>query len=397
MSDPLDKLLAEVRRDLGTAEAKTLDWSGVDAALFARMGEAQRAERARFAPQRRRVGTIAAVAFAAAGTLAAVIVGKTHEPLEREGTTAAESAGTLVAIDGDGRVLVNGAPVSSGVGLGLGDVLETRGAQATIERPGKLRLTLEPGSRTAVAHVRGALVVALESGAIEAQVVPVAAGEAFAVDVGTSRVAVHGTHLRVARAGDRVVVDLNEGVISVGEAPRFGSVEGAMINAPAHVEFIAGDALGTLTQAHDAAAVRGGDSWSRGSRGLGALTGPKLPSPKPESSASRLGSSSSAEGHPEPRSASSVGPKSAVTIERNATAAIASAVHMCMSERPRADNVTVVVSTALHLELADDGSVRTARFEPPVAPDVNACAVQSIYKARFAHGGSITIPIDFTN
>ena len=68
-----------------------------------------------------------------------------------------------------------------------------------------------------------------------------------------------------------------------------------------------------------------------------------------------------------------------------------------MAERPRADNVTVVVSTTLHLDLADDGTVRSARFDPPVAPDVNACAAQSIYRARFAHGGAIALSIDFTN
>ncbi len=390
MNDPLAKLVAEVRSDLGTAEAKSVDWSAVDAALFARIGEAQRAERARFAPKRWRGSTIAVVAVAAAAAFVALIVGKTREPIGREGMAAAESAGTIVAIDGEGRVLVNGARVSSGAGLALGDVLETRGAQATIERPGKLSLTLEAGSRTTVAHVRGALIIALESGAVEARVVPVPAGEAFAVDVGNSRVAVHGTHLRVARAGDRVVVDLTEGVISVGEAPRFGSVAGAILNAPAHVEFMAEDALGTLTQTHDPAAVRGGDIRSHDP------TAPEPSSPRPESSASH-GPATPTEGRPESRATPPAGSKAVVAAEPNPTAAIASAVRMCMAERPRADNVTVVVSTALHLELADDGSVRAARFDPPVAPDVNACAAQSIYKARFAHGGPVTIPIDFTN
>jgi hypothetical protein len=205
--------------------------------------------------------------------------------------------------------------------------------------------------------------------------------------VGTSRVAVHGTHLRVARAGDRVVVDLNEGVISVGEAPRSGSVEGTLVNAPAHVEFMAADALGTLTQTHDPVAVRPGEAHS------GDLVS-KLSAPKPAGSGSRLGAPLSTELHPEqrpaqpvPRSTPSVGPGAAITA----------AVRTCMAERPRADNVTVVVSTTLHLELADDGSVRTARFDPPVAPDVNACAAQAIYKARFTHGGSIALSIDFTN
>jgi hypothetical protein len=68
-----------------------------------------------------------------------------------------------------------------------------------------------------------------------------------------------------------------------------------------------------------------------------------------------------------------------------------------MAERPRAENVTVVVRTTLHLELADDGAVRAARFDPPVAPDVNTCAAASIYKVHFAHGGTQAIAIDFEN
>jgi len=48
-------------------------------------------------------------------------------------------------------------------------------------------------------------------------------------------------------------------------------------------------------------------------------------------------------------------------------------------------------------DLADDGTVRFARFDPPVAPDVNACSAQAIYRERFGRGGAIAIPIDFTN
>jgi hypothetical protein len=57
----------------------------------------------------------------------------------------------------------------------------------------------------------------------------------------------------------------------------------------------------------------------------------------------------------------------------------------------------VVVSTTLHLDLNDDGTVHAARFEPPVAPDVNGCAAPAIYRARFPHGGAATLPVDFSN
>jgi hypothetical protein len=68
-----------------------------------------------------------------------------------------------------------------------------------------------------------------------------------------------------------------------------------------------------------------------------------------------------------------------------------------MAERLHADDVTVVVSTTLYIQLRDDGWVQSARFDPPVAPDVNACAAQSIYRTRFTHGGELLIPVSVKN
>ena len=75
-------------------------------------------------------------------------------------------------------------------------------APVTLERPGKLTLILERGTRATVTHVQGALGARARAAArSRRRSCPCRAGEAFAVDVGGSRVAVHGTHLRVARDG----------------------------------------------------------------------------------------------------------------------------------------------------------------------------------------------------
>jgi hypothetical protein len=394
MSDALDKLVAEARTELGTREALNVDWEAVDAALFERLDAERRAERAQFAPQRRRGLTLAAVGLAAAAAIVSVLAGKTRETLDERAVASVESAGTIVAIEGPGRVLIDGKPVGGGAVVKLGDVLETGTTKVTLERPGKLTLTLEPQSRTVVTHVQGPLVLSIERGAIEAQVVSVAAGEAFAVDVEHSRVAVHGTHLRVAREGGRVVVDLNEGVVSVGEAPRTGSLIGTLVNAPAHVEFMAADAAGTLTQTHDFAAVRPpAPHVPAVASGVVAPPQPEPPAPRP---ASVLPGEPRPEVHTAPGAVASASKLAAPAPEPRPEDAIASAVRQCLTERPHADNVTIVVSTKLRLELADDGSVRAARFDPPVAPDVNACAAQAIYKQHFGHGGAVAIPVDFT-
>jgi len=403
MSKALENLLREAREEMGKREAQGVDWRAVDTALFARIESEQQAERARFAVARFAIGRVgswtgACIAAVAAAAVLAVFVGRSREiPLPMSATTNSEEiAGTIVPLDGQEAALVDGRLVTAGTALRLGDVIDARGGQVVVDRPGKVRLVLERGARVTVTHVQGALVLELEQGAVEAEVVPIANGEAFAVDIAGSRVAVHGTHLRVARAGEHVVVDLNEGVVSVGEAPRVGSVLGALVTAPAHAEFAAGDTLGTLTVTHTLGSVRapvmiGGGAQSHADRAT-----PADPvSPKPEANASRTSTSTGTVTRPENRSQSAPPPQPLPDPDAEAT--VAAAVRACMAERPRAENVTVVVSTTLHLELSDDGAVRTARFDPPVAPDVNGCAAQSIYRTHFARGGAATIRIDFQN
>jgi hypothetical protein len=312
--------------------------------------------------------------------------------------TAEGEAGEIVGIDGPGALLVNGAPAAVGRALQLGDSVETHGAQAVLERqrPGELTLALERGTRAEVTHVRGPLILALVDGAVEAQVVPVTSGEAFAVDVDRSRIAVHGTHLRVERHGDAVVIDLAEGVVSVGAAPRTGSTTGALVTAPAHAEFSAAAAEETLVVTHDAAAVRApGLAITVAHASAPVPPAAALAGPKPAPAEPRVAAPSAPQ-HPEPAHvAPPAQPPAAEPVGApNAAASLAGEVRRCMTERTHTDGVTVVVSTTLHLQVNDDGSVRAARFDPPVAPDVNACAATSIYKTRFAHGGAVAIPVD---
>jgi hypothetical protein len=397
MTERLDKLVTEARKGFGTREARAVDWAVVDAALFDRIEKESHAGRARLARRPRRL-SLALVGLVAAAAVAAVVVGKGRDAVDMGSSATADGAGTIVAVDASGHddsLLIDGQPAARGAALRLGDVLETRAARATIDRPGKLTATLEPGSRAVVTHVHGALVLSLEQGAVEAQVVPVTSGEAFAVDVDGARVAVHGTHLRVARAGEHVAVDLNEGVVAVGAAPRSGSVIGTLVNAPAHVEFLAHDPVGTLTQTHEPSAVRRPEPTRVASadRSYGPLhADPAAPRPSALPGEPRVEARVAVAG-PMSASAKPAAPK----VEPSPEETVAQAVRACIAARLHPDNVTVVVSTNLHLELADDGAVRAARFEPPVAPDVNTCAAQSIYRARFGHGGSAVIAVDFSN
>lgn len=404
MSDALNRIVTEARRDWGTNDGPRVDWPLVEDQLFMRIAELQRAERRSLVPARGG-GWKAAVAGLAVAAAVGVVVGKLqdHRPLEAGGIATPDGAGSVVAIEGEGEVLVGGKPAVVGTTLQLGDAIETRGAQATVSRSGKVVVLLERGSSAAVTRIQGTLVLALARGAIEAQVVPVANGEAFAVDVGPSRVAVHGTHFRVAREGDRVVVDLSEGVVSVGEAPRIGSTLGGLVTAPAHAEFTVSDPQTSLRMTHEAGALRGPVAL------LGQTAAPKLtPSSlvpaRAQATSEKLdiaevspppSAGIRAERHPVVSAPGSM--PAAMPADPNAQDTVGNAVRACMAERLHADDVTVVVSTTLYLRVQEDGMVRSAHFDPPVAPDVNTCAAQSIYKTRFAHAGELTIPISVKN
>jgi ferric-dicitrate binding protein FerR (iron transport regulator) len=398
VSDALDRLVRESRPELGVREAAGVDWAKVDRRLFEQVDAERKAEVRRLSAGRPAGWSIALGGLAAAAAVAFVVVkgGPVGSVAPVQGVE--ESGGVVASLDGAGSLLVDGKPVNVGASLHLGDVVEAHGVAATVDRPGKLTLVLERGARATVTHVEGALVLALDEGAVEAQVVPVPNGEAFAVDVGGARVAVHGTHLRVARSAGHVVIDLNEGVVSLGSAPRVGSTLGSLITAPAHAEFADDAAEATLTLTHDPASVRPAVTLDAASIAQARAVTPTLlpPAPRPELAEAHERGSVAAPVPPHVGAGPVAVHATPPAPDPNPTATVASAVRSCLAGRPRGDNVTVVVSTTLRLELAPDGAVQSARFEPPVAPDVNSCAAAAIYRVRFAHGGSEAIPIDLT-
>jgi ferric-dicitrate binding protein FerR (iron transport regulator) len=406
----MGELIATLRDEWGVQESENVDWRAIERTVFARIKRERSAERARFSAGRHGLWALAgAIAVAFLGVVA-VLAGKGREIARVDPVTNRDGrAGKIVDLGGAGPVLVNGSAARSGALVVLGDVIETRGSEVTIAREGSVTFTVENNSRLSVSDVRGPLVLTLERGAVRAHVTPVADGEAFAVDVAPSRVAVHGTLFRVSRAGSHAAVDLIEGVLSVGNAPRSGPVMGTIVTAPAHAEFMVSDAVATMKVTHDLDAVR-----------------PLAPSALPSDAESadvavqRLRAKGQAEGalpqwsppingRPSPRvvGSASAGPELAAgssgpmprqaAADATASDAIESAVLACMAERPHPDNVTVLVHTTLYLEIGDDGSVRTARFDPPVAPEVNGCASSAIYKAHFPQRGAVAIPVDFKN
>src|SRR5579883_471735 len=150
-----DDAVREARADLGTREARRVDWASMDEALFARIDGERRAAAAREVERdrsgRSRAWLPVAVGLAAAAALA-MVVGRTQgpRPIDAAQGPAVAGAGSVTAVDAAGQLAVDGKPADLGTELRLGDVLETHGAQVTVERPGKLTMVLERGTRARV-------------------------------------------------------------------------------------------------------------------------------------------------------------------------------------------------------------------------------------------------------
>ncbi len=400
------------------------DWDAIDAKLFERIDAADASERAgrvaRLGPASRTRGwSLVAGGLAAAAALAVYAGHKPNTaPIDRAAMAPAPvTASALVRpADGEkrGEVLVAGAPATTGALLHVGEVIETHGATALLEREASggsggsgaplVAWSVEEDSRVAIVKATGALVVSLERGALEAQVMPVPSGEAFAVDVpgpsgSVTRVAVHGTHLRVSRVvvGDHVklVVDLSEGVVSIGAPPRAGSTYGALVTAPAHIELDTADPS-SLVVSHLPEDVRAPVDLALARAASPASAVAQAP---PASSVPRA--LAQATPHTPPASPQIARPVPAAprapVADPNAEANVAAAVKACMAARTRAPDgeVTVTVSSTLELRLHEDGAVDLARFSPPLPPDVQLCAANAIYKTRFPRSGTLTIDLKF--
>jgi hypothetical protein len=406
----LDVVVREAREDLVPPDG-SIDWEALEARVLERAThEPAPAAHARSNDQGQhgRAMRFGALALAAAAAIAVVVRNDHDAPLLDASTVDREAgvASALHATEGAGDVRIGGLSAAAGQILHAGDVLEADGARAVLERPRKVTWLLEKDSGVARARVRSAgesLVLALEDGAVEAQVTPVLSGEAFAVDVASGahlvRVAVHGTHLRVARAGTHVVVDLSEGVVSIGVPPRTGSTFGTLVTAPAHVEFDAGDLDHTLRVDHAPGSVRAPvplvshepvavlPREAPVDKGTARPTAPLQPS--------AVALRSQAPAAPERPQAIAPAPEPP-KAPLPAREAIVAAVRDCVTSKGRPGEVSVTVTSTLRLTVGPGGVVESALFVPPLQPEVQSCAAAAIYKVKLDQPGTTTIPIELS-
>jgi FecR-like protein len=377
-----------------TANIANIDWNRVDASLFARV-EREAAEVRALAVHRGRPGAwllLGGVAAAAAAVAVFVQPGG-HQGAPVSPVAVMSSAGDLTLQKGAGEILVDGAKARAGAHARAGDTIGTRGAKAVFDAPGRVSWLLEDESKVTVERGAGApVVLALRQGALEAQVAPVASGEAFAVDVDGIRVAVHGTHLRVARDGDHVVVDLTEGVVSIGAPPKSGSTYGTLVTAPAHIEFHS-DALGaTLMVDHASSSVRRAADLDSvmDEETSASVTPPSRPAePRADDHIDRVA--------PAPQRPPSTAQARPMTAARNPNAEsdLVSIVRACATAHQSSDLKVTPPDETATVTLYEDGKVKRVDFNPWPSPAIVACAKEKILELRFVDSAEHKIAISF--
>jgi hypothetical protein len=303
---------------------------------------------------------------------------------------APQSAGLVAAGDVEGH--------AAGTQLARGDRIDVVDQVAYFEAPGAVRWSAPHGSLLHVEHAASPLVLSLDKGAAEAQVTPVPNGEAFAIDVTASsgevvRVAVHGTHLRVARDGDKITVDLTEGVVSIGAPPRRGSTIGQLVTAPAHVELDARD-LASVRVDHEASSVRPAERVTpapRADQETAFVPPPNLNQVQTLQPFDIVGQPHVTNSTQHTVASNAPQAPTSLTTSDEISAAIAA----CGKD----EVVGSTFSTNLSLQLKDDGTVAMAYFNPPFLPGAREsardCATNVIYRrTKLGATGTVTVPIE---
>lgn len=325
--------LAQVVLETREQDIGDVDWDRVEKGLLARI-DSDVASEQRPAQSWRWVASLAAAAMIALGVGA--LVSRGNAPVAH-------------APDGPARVAarVHTAAAIDGSELALGDEVHATDAPSTVEHRGLAKWTLMAGSRAVVRETGQTVTLRLESGAVEAEVVPRAQPETFAVEAGLARVAVHGTAFRVELRSGKLQVSVREGVVGVSPVADRGKAPKWRLEPGDSGEFELTGQTGNVNRAVDAKS----DSEAR--REDPVRGGSPLRAEPPAADVNRA----------------------LDELSRTASA--------CFTRHTSNETgVRVRVETVLRAQVSPSGSVSAVTFDPPLAPAVSNCIQSSAQRIR---------------
>ncbi|MEO6602811.1 MAG: FecR domain-containing protein [Polyangiaceae bacterium] len=358
---PEEQALARLILDVREQPFADLDWERIEARLM-RESRPERASRAVSFTSRWRLAAAGLLTAAAVASVVSVQRSKSAPPVPVP--VARVSAGPL-----NGDQLALGAHITAG------------NQPLVVEHAGRARWTLEPHATAVVADAGEFLTLRLEGGALSAQVAPNPKLETFAVEVGGTRVAVHGTAFRVERAGERVLVAVSEGTVAV-EPTGTHAAPAFLLRRNSRGNFALDGHTGTV-EGNASAVVS--DSGAQSHREVASSRALPARSPAPVAHSSDR-AAAPARPTPAPVSATRQTPlqPSISEIETGVTSAL-DLMNGCFRDKAKSSGVRVSASTGLTLSVTGEGAVRSVTFAPPLAPAVEDCAVSGLRTLTFAH------------
>ncbi len=362
---PEEAALERVIMELRAEPSPELDWERVEARLMREPKPEARSRTAQFMA-RLRMPAIVLVAAAAA----VFVVTRNHS------VTAVATSKAVAKLAGGP---LNGDQLALGTRI-------TAGAQnVVVEHAGRARWTLEPHSTAFVSNAGEFLTVQLESGALSAAVVPHTKAETFAVEAGSTRVAVHGTAFRVERSADRVLVQVSEGTVAV-EPTQTHSDPSFLLRRDSRGNFGLDGRTGSV-EGNASVVVR--DAGAESHREIGAATGAQHAASRVAHSPTHVSGAAAAT---TPQAANATGSNaqslplqpSISNIESGVSSAIGLTTGCFRNKTNSAGSTRVSATTGMTLSVAGDGTVQSVTFSPPLEPAVEDCAVIGLRQLTFA-------------
>jgi ferric-dicitrate binding protein FerR (iron transport regulator) len=416
----VDRMVDVIRAE----EPPELDWEAVERSLLARVrrGEGVRRE------ARPISGVWQALAFAAAAAIVPFALSAEGGSQARPAPSASPRAvdvSQVAAAAGEA-----GARGERDLGaLRTGDAIQAAESAVTFTDGGKVRWTLAPDSglvvRAPVPASGVGHVVRLTRGSIRVEVQPdlVKHGlvDVLAVEVGQTRIAVHGTVFTVTLRDGEVLVDVEHGVVTVGPTGGRSATMGYQLPAGASAAFsldggqkarwiprdavrpseaIAAvppprpDADTPLAGASDAPPDRAPEVQALLDRAPDAPSAPDRDTPALLDPPAAADTKDGAGKEPAP-SAAAEPPKPTMTA-----ATVHAALLRCFRQAHPSSSVDgpkLTASSTFTLKIRADGSVESAQFSPPL-PSIQGCAAL-VYSGRFQTGTSsysLSIPVQLS-
>ncbi|RLB49292.1 MAG: hypothetical protein DRI90_24665 [Deltaproteobacteria bacterium] len=396
-------LVEELREEAPPA----IDWDRLEQRLLRQVALEQAARRRRPSHW----GGLAAIA-AAAAAVALFIVSPGSAP-EDLATTDGDRW-SIVDLDELPTGRTDDGSSSYAVGsLSPQSVVSSGDEPVRFSLPGVASWELAPHSRVVVESVSVPHVLTLQQGTVHAEVVPRHDSnqliEAFVIEVGTTRVAVHGTAFSVERHRDHVNVTVNRGSVAVGPTGHRGVTSRHLLISPARASFSleGGRLIESLpprdgprlarasTAEQEAQPETPGEAPPRDD-GTVAETdaGEPLTAPRPAAQPDSTPDGSTETDMESNDAAEHAAPSDALMLDKGTAQALVSSCLRTASERATAPKLQVTITSMVTVTADADGKVGAVRFVPPLRPDLQQRCGSALFGRRLAKGATLSFPIN---